>query len=549
MTAKASYLALARRYRPASFDDVIGQSAAVSTLKNAVATGRLHHAYLFSGIRGVGKTTAARLFARALNCAKGPTPDPCGECDPCREIASGLSMDVIEIDAASNRGVDDVEPLREAARYAPSRDRYKVFILDEVHMLSNAAFNSLLKILEEPPPRIVWILATTEHRKVPPTVVSRCQHFEFHRVERAEIVACLERIAARESVDVDRAGLEVIAAAAAGSVRDAVSLLDQAIAYAGPKATVDDVRAAIGAIDRRAVLEFLRLVAARDGAGLLERIAALAEGGAEFSQFTSALVSTARDTAMARFTPPGSKALSVTADEEKELRELASSFSDDGLLRVFHALLDLPFAIRNAAQPRFVLEAAALRLARLADLAPIEEVIARLQGGSAPAAGSAPRAGGPAATPSARPAQAAPGALAPPSPAPGATPEAGGFRERLLAAVQSKKMSLRTYLEMARRVALDGDVVEIAFGEKQSFSRDAIETADARATIEAAASEIAGRPVRVRTALEAPGQDEPAPEAAPARRDRLIEAAMKQPEVRMVMETFRGQIVDIQEIS
>src|SRR6266850_31301 len=239
--SKVSYLALARRYRPSTFDDVIGQEAAVSTLKNAVLSGRLHHAYLFSGIRGVGKTTAARLFARALNCVNGPTVSPCGTCDPCREIAAGLSMDVIEIDAASNRGVDDVEPLREAARYTPSRDRYKVFILDEVHMLSNAAFNSLLKILEEPPPRIVWILATTEYRKVPPTVVSRCQHFEFHRVPRAEVVQCLARIAQLEKVDVEPAGLEIIAAAASGSVRDAVSLLDQTIAYAGARATAEDV--------------------------------------------------------------------------------------------------------------------------------------------------------------------------------------------------------------------------------------------------------------------------------------------------------------------
>jgi len=395
-TPAPSYLALARKYRPATFDDVIGQEAAVSTLKNAIATGRLHHAYLFSGIRGVGKTTVARLFARALNCVKGPTIAPCGACDPCREIASGLSMDVIEIDAASNRGVDDVEPLREAARYAPSRDRYKIFILDEVHMLSNAAFNSLLKILEEPPPRIVWILATTEYRKVPPTVVSRCQHFEFRRVPRSEVVGCLTRIAQKEGVEVAPAGLEIIAAAAAGSVRDAVSLLDQAIAYAGKKASEEEVRNAIGAIDRRLLFEFLKLVAAREPGRLLDLIATLADGGIEFSQFAGGLLGTIRDATLLRYSAAGSKAVAATAEEEKELRDLASAFSEDGLLRVFNALLDLPYALRGSPQPRFVLEAAALRLARIGDLAPIEEVLARLQGGSAPSAGAAPSGGDPA---------------------------------------------------------------------------------------------------------------------------------------------------------
>jgi DNA polymerase-3 subunit gamma/tau len=560
----APYLALARKHRPASFDEVVGQEAAVATLKNAVATGRLHHAYLFSGIRGVGKTTAARLFARALNCVKGPTVDPCGSCDPCREIAAGLSMDVIEIDAASNRGVDDVEPLREAARYAPSRDRYKVFILDEVHMLSNAAFNSLLKILEEPPPRIVWILATTEHRKVPPTVVSRCQHFEFRRVPRSEVTAYLARIARREEVEVPAAGLEIIAAAAGGSVRDAVSLLDQVVAYTGGRATEDDVRTAIGAIDRRHLLRFLHLAAARDGAGLLDLVASLADAGTDFSQFAAGLVAAVRDAALLRFGGSGVRGLAATEDEAKELREVAAAFSEDGLLRAFHALLELPGTLRGAPQPRFQLEAAALRLARLADLTPIEDVIARLdrgpmtpvpQAGPDPAAGAAPprRPGGPAST-AAR--HSAGGAAAEdlPEGAAGGPEEGGvepGWRARLLEAAQVRKLSLRTSLEAAHRIDLASGTLTIVMPGRQRFLREALETPESRALLREAAAEAVGRPVEVVVAVDdAAEAAEPPPDAGnggAGRRRRLLEEAMKEPQVRRVLETFGGQVVDIRE--
>jgi DNA polymerase-3 subunit gamma/tau len=570
-----TYLALARKYRPGTFAEVVGQEAVCATLKNAICSGRLHHAYLFSGIRGVGKTTAARLFARSMNCAEGPTPDPCGACDPCREIASGLSLDVIEIDAASNRGVDDVEPLREAARYAPSRDRYKVFILDEVHMLSTAAFNSLLKILEEPPPRIVWILATTEYRKVPPTVVSRCQHFEFRRVPRGDVARYLGAIARAEKAQVAEKGLEIMAGAAGGSVRDAVSLLDQVIAYAGSVASEEDVRKAIGVIDRRLLIEFIRLVAARDASNLLELIARLADGGTEFTQFAAGLVSTVREATLLRFSNPDSGHTGLTSEEAGELRELGSSFSEDGLLRVFHALLELPGQLRGSPQPRFALEAAGLRLTRLADLSPIEEVISRLEGsdrrppsgsgGSQPDPSKKPPAGG-----APEPRQGSPASEPPVStgthratseataeePVLGETdPDGNGgpdWRDRLLAAAQSRRLSLRTFLAGADRIRLNGDSVEVFVSASQRFFREGLESPENMALLREAAAEVEGRPMNVSIRVEENGGDgsEPAraAPAGPAKRESLLRTALSRPGVKMVMDAFSGQIVDIKEI-
>lgn len=561
----SEYLALARKYRPGAFNEVVGQEAVCATLRNAIASGRLHHAYLFSGIRGIGKTTVARLFARSLNCAQGPTPDPCGTCDPCREIAAGLSLDVIEIDAASNRGVDDVEPLREAARYAPSRDRYKIFILDEVHMLSNAAFNSLLKILEEPPPRIVWILATTEYRKVPPTVVSRCQHFEFRRVPRPEVAGYLERIAAAEGAAVEGKGLEILAGAAGGSVRDAVSLLDQVIAYAGARASEEDVRRAIGVIDRRLLLEYLRLVAARDGAKLLELIGSLAEGGTDFSQFAAGLVSTIRDAALIHFAGPDSKAVALTEEESRELREIATGFGEDALLRIFNAILELPGLLRGSPHPRFALEAASLRLTRLADLAPIEEVIASLQRAGPPseppAAGSSssrtePRSTDPTSTTGASAGASSPPPAERPAGADAEAETAGNgeksWRARFLASLQDRRLSLRTFLEGARRLTIKESTLEIAFAPSQLFILRSLEAPESRKLIEEAASEAAGRPLSISIVVDgSDGGDgdggEKAAPAGPGKRERMLQAALAQPGVKMVMDAFSGRIVDIKE--
>src|ERR1043166_155113 len=258
------YQVIARKFRPQIFTDVVGQKPIVQTLQNAIQLNRIGHAYLFSGPRGVGKTTTARILAKGLNCVNGPTPTPCNVCPSCREIAAAQALDVLEIDAASNTGVDNIRELRESARYAPSRDRYKIFIIDEVHMLSTSAFNALLKILEEPPPHVVFIMATTERHKLPATILSRCQQFVFRSIAPADIQAHLRQIADRENAKIDDRALSYIVKASEGSMRDAQSLLDQIISFSGQQVVDEDVRDVLGFIPSEILERTMQALAARE---------------------------------------------------------------------------------------------------------------------------------------------------------------------------------------------------------------------------------------------------------------------------------------------
>jgi len=274
-----AYLAMARKWRPKNFEDMVGQDHIAQTIRNAIEGKRISHAYLFTGTRGVGKTTSARILAKALNCKNGPTPIPCDACDNCKAVNNGSSMDVLEIDGASNNSVDDVRELRETVRYTPSRDRNRVIIIDEVHMLSNSAFNALLKTLEEPPPHVVFIFATTEYRKVPVTILSRCQHYEFRRVPRGEIAAHLAKICAAEKVEISAYALDLIARLADGSLRDSQTSLDQVIAYSGAQVRDEDARAILGVLDQDLMRGFVEKVAAKDAAGLLDVVDRILESG------------------------------------------------------------------------------------------------------------------------------------------------------------------------------------------------------------------------------------------------------------------------------
>ncbi len=579
--APVPYQVLARKYRPQRFEDVVGQTAVVTTLRHAITLEKLHHAYLFSGTRGVGKTTLARLFARALNCAEGPTVDPCGRCDACREIAAGSSMDVIEIDGASNRKVEDVDPLREAARYAPARDRHRIFIIDEVHMLSETAFNALLKTLEEPPPRVIFLFATTEPEQLPDTIISRCLHLACRRVSRQEIAGALAATANHEKVEAEPAACDLIAAMAAGSMRDALSLLDQVLAFAGGRVTRETVQQALGLIDRGIVREFLEAIGRKDAASLLQTIERLSEAGADLTTFSRDALGRVRDTlVVASAGAEAAVKLGLDQQEAQECTALAGLFSKEALLRLMHALLDLSDRIRREEYPRYLLEAAGLRMILLTDLMPLEELIRRLdEAGALPPAPAGPARTGPASTGSSSGSASRPatGSTAPAprrgaaevSPPARASSARSGPAARILDRLGETRISLTTILGQARGLELEGDTLTIIVGESQGFLRNSLEQPENLTAIREAAAAVVGRPVQVRVSQGASashagaadpgaasgaeaGGAEPsmpaggAPEGA-SRREALIGQALKDPAVRAAMDAFKGQIVNVRE--
>ncbi|HXI55713.1 MAG TPA: DNA polymerase III subunit gamma/tau, partial [Polyangia bacterium] len=329
-----SYLVLARKYRPQRFAELVGQEHIARTLTNAIEQNRVHHAFLFTGARGVGKTSAARILAKALSCAKGPTAQPCGECEFCVEIASGRSVDVMEIDGASNTGVDDVRTLREGARYLPAKGKRKIYIIDEVHMLSTSAFNALLKTLEEPPPHVVFIFATTEVHKIPTTILSRCQRYDFKLIPTARLTEHLQSILATESIAADPEAVRLIARQAAGSVRDGLSLLDQVIAYVGDGALGREVVAEVlGIADRRLLVELTTAILSRDAGATLRGLARAADRGVDLGQMARALLGFLRDLEVVGRIREAGDLVDATVDELEEMKALAGR-APAGLLGV-----------------------------------------------------------------------------------------------------------------------------------------------------------------------------------------------------------------------
>jgi len=369
-----SYIVLARKYRPQRFDDLIGQETVVKTLKNALTEGKIAHSYLFSGPRGIGKTSAARIVAKSLNCINGPSGEPCGECDNCRAVTESSSVDVLEIDGASNTGVDDVRELREAVKYAPSSGRYKVYIIDEVHMLSTQAFNALLKTIEEPPPHVIFIFATTEPRKVPSTIQSRCQHHAFRRIPRDKIKEQLLKITGKENINISDNALEMLARAADGSMRDALTLLDQAYAFSDDIKT-EELEILLGLPESEVIMNLSNTILIGDISGTLSIIKQLTERGYDLRVITKELVEHFRNLAIVKITQDSGEFLELSPEEIEGLQAQAADVNIEQLTLFLTEFLRLENEVRTAINPRYTLELGLLRTSFIKGMVSIKDIL------------------------------------------------------------------------------------------------------------------------------------------------------------------------------
>ena len=588
-----SYTVIARRWRPQKLDEVVGQRAVTQTLRNAIASGRIAQAFVFAGPRGVGKTTTARILARMLNCEKGPTPDPCGACDPCREIAEGRDMDVLELDAATHTGIDNIrDVIISGLAILPARDRYKVFVIDEVHQLSSSSFNALLKSIEEPPPHVAFIMATTAPDKIPDTIVSRAQVFEFKTISSRLIGEQLSKIAKADGIDASPEAVALIARSAEGSMRDAETAFDQVIAFAGNTVAVEDVATVLGLVGRDLLFDVMTAVADENGPAAFDLAGRAVEAGYELRLLCRELSRLVRDVLVlsvdpSRFSDPD---VAPEADHER-LRTLAGRFSREDLLRSFDVLTRAESEVRAAAEPRYNFEMALLRWIHLRQLTPLADLVDRLESGAPLSGGSGPRSsGGPPPAPrpappssasvarklASAPARSAPAPSPAPPPAPiaqtpakpavrpagdgadrgpeaAAGPAGDGLKDAFLAAIEKKRpMVYGTMVAQAQRIDVEGDRIIFRFGPIQTMLGDQV--AQQKTWLEELAAELAGRRITV-VADVAKGEPGAAPgraamrTAGPAEAARDLKAeAMKDPVLQSLLDVIPAEVKDVTEL-
>ena len=555
-----AYQVIARKWRPQRFDDVVGQQAVTRTLRNALASGRLAQAFVFAGPRGVGKTTTARILSRALNCVKGPTADPCGVCDACVEIAEGRDIDVLEIDAATHTQVDNVrEVIIAGLAIAPVRNRYKVFIIDEVHQLSNASFNALLKSIEEPPPHVVFMMATTELDKIPETVLSRAQAYEFRAIGSKAIADQLRTIVDEEQMAVPDEALQLIARDADGSMRDAQTKLDQVIAFTGHTITVEDVGTVLGLVGRDLLLDAVEAVATEDAPAAFRLSARAVELGYDLRAVCRELARVVRDLLVVSVDPGRVSDPEIASEEERDrIQALSGRFSREDLLRAFDVLTKAEQDIRSAAQPRFHLEMALLRWIYLRKIVAIEDLIA---GSGGPTAALRTPAPAPAARQPTeiirskptetvrRPGPPDPAKSAPASAPSASAPQTGNAKDAFLAEIRKQKMVFySTIVAQAQKIDVIGDKITFTFSANQRSLRDALE--EKRSWLESIAQQATGRRFAVTSVhmTDTPAASGAAATETPDKKSALREQALADPGVQAMLEVFPADIRDVEEM-
>lgn len=543
-----TYLIYARKYRPKTFDEMIGQKAVVQTLKNAIKNNRVAQAYIFSGMRGVGKTTAARIFAKALNCQHGPTPTPCNKCEFCKSVDEDRSVDVLEIDGASNRGIEEVRSLREGVKYKPIHSRNKVIIIDEVHMLTREAFNALLKTLEEPPAHTVFIFATTEFHKVPATIISRCQHFEFKKISQRDIVNHLLDITQKEKIEISPVGLNLIAEAADGSLRDAQSLLDQAVAFSGEVINDGDLKEILGTISREILFEFSSMIMEEKADSVFPLVDKLIERGFDLRYFYKELIQHFRNLLLVKSIEGPQELIPLSEEEIDNLKKEAQKASGEEILRYLSVLQQGEPGLKYSSHPRIYLEVLLVKLCHFKKLTPIADIIKELENLKGGISSEAPQDAGIEVESRVEEKKEIKSDLDIQNKeknAPKERPKKKEIIDEVIKALREEKSSLAAILAQhssfklrAKTEKETASILEICFSGGKKYYLDTLNKE--RKLLEKIASDVLGEKVKLKLSEEIVEGSH--------RREKEVEAALKDPNVQYFMDLFKAQVLSVEPI-
>lgn len=515
------YTALYRKWRPQRFEDVCGQEQITVTLKNELESNRLSHAYLFCGTRGTGKTSTAKLLAKAVNCKAPNDFNPCNECESCKSINEGNSIDVYEIDAASNRGIDDIRNLREAIKFTPTLGKYKVYIIDEVHMLTNEAFNALLKTLEEPPEYVLFILATTEPHKLPATILSRCQRFDFRRISTENIVERLKTVCSKEGLDADEDAVKLIARNCDGAMRDALSILDQCSVYGDRRITHDQVLEVLGIVNNEYLYRMSEMVLKEDAGSAVKTVDEIAAGGKDINQFIRDLMVHYRNLLMTKVVDKCEDVIDMSREGIEQLKKLSAAYDKNNIIRCIGILSELENEAKWSGNPRILLEVALVKMCRSNNDSSLEGILARItkleemlsKGSFTPVSKAK----------ASSKASETVGEAAPKMEVSRPKAESGDIIQKWPGFIQEikkrGKIKLRTYLALAKPLRVESGVLTLSFEKQDIFSKEALESTSNRADVEEAASQFFGIPLKVKCIITGAAEQE--------EQDDLVKAAVE----------------------